>query len=567
MAGKFEWWPRAVLNGVAQAVFCDNPIAGLLQIGALFFLSPWIALGGLVGALVGTVVGDRAGTWSKLEVGLGLAGVNLSILGSFLGYIAQGARPEPVLFAVAVLVCLTIEHGLRRGLERFTLPTLSLPAVATLFLIAGLYASIGRPFWPSAQIMPLGDVGPYAAIALSLVAMATKSIQATILTAALAGTAAILSGLATGNGLIGPVGLWAFTVAPCVFGIHAVFLAGSRLGAIAGTIAALIGAALWTAWMVSPLAAIMPPLLIPFILATWLVIAVGRRVLGPEVFLPSVWSVVGAIRQARAAHRPVIVMTGAGASTASGIPDYVSGTWLDADIPASTYAYDRFLTSAQCRRYYWDACDRFRAVAAAARPNAGHRALAGLEADGWITTVITQNVDRLHQAAGSDAVIELHGRVDRARCLSCGETGDWPPARVWQRFDLTCKTCGGLLKPAVIAMGETIPPIAWDRAVEAVTDCGVLVIVGSQMAVSSAAALMAKAREYGARIVFVNVGGPPTGYGPGDVLVGARAEAALPAIARLLGSESVAGSRPVRTTASRTKPASGVDEAESRATA
>lgn len=78
---------------------------------------------------------------------------------------------------------------------------------------------------------------------------------------------------------------------------------------------------------------------------------------------------------------------------------------------------------------------------------------------------------------------------------------------------------------------------------------------------------MAKAREYGARIAFVNLGGPPIGYTPGDVLVGERAEAALPAIARLLASESVAESRPVRTTTSRTKPAPGVDEAENRAMA
>ena len=179
------------------------------------------------------MVGARAGTWSKLEVGLGLAGVNLSILGSFLGYVAQGGRPEPALFAVAALVCLAIEYAARRGLERFALPTLSLPAVATVLLVAGLYASVERPFWPGARIMLLGDVGPYAAVVLSLVAMATKSVPATILTAALAGMAAVFSGLATGSGLIGPAGLWAFTVTPCVFGMHAVFLAGSRLGAIA----------------------------------------------------------------------------------------------------------------------------------------------------------------------------------------------------------------------------------------------------------------------------------------------------------------------------------------------
>ena len=230
----------------------------------------------------------------------------------------------------------------------------------------------------------------------------------------------------------------------------------------------------------------------------------------------------------------MVVLTGAGTSTASGIPDYLSGAWLDKDVPASTYSYGRFLESSRCRRLYWEACDRFREVAMRAAPNRGHRALAALERKGWLSATITQNVDQLHQQAGAGEVIELHGQINRVRCLSCTETGRWPPAGTWRKFDLCCRSCGGHLKPAVIAMGENIPPTAWERSLAAAKDCGVLLVIGSQMAVSSAAELLTKARDYGAQIVFINLGAKALGYLPGDLYLEHRFEDALPAIARLL---------------------------------
>jgi NAD-dependent deacetylase len=367
----------------------------------------------------------------------------------------------------------------------------------------------------------------------------TKSSFATLLTALLSAGAAIASGFALGTGWFGPPSLWAFTVAPAAFGIHAVFLAGSRLGAVAGLAAALLATAIWIVWTMSGFDSAVAPVLVPFIVATWIVMLAVRRIAGPAVFDPHVWQAVAVIREARSGNRPVVALTGAGISTASGIPDYVSGKWLDDSIPVSTYAYDRFLASPRCRRLYWDACSRFREVARRATPNAGHRALAAMEAAGWLGTIVTQNVDGLHQGAGPREVIELHGCIDRVRCISCGASSDWPPAAVWRKYDLRCHGCGELLKPAVIAMGENVPIAAWEKAAAAVKDCGVLIVTGSQMTVSSAAALLATAREYGARIVNVNLGRPVGGYVPGDVLIEGRAEEALPAIAKLLGSYPV----------------------------
>jgi NAD-dependent deacetylase len=539
MVGSFSFWARATLNGVAQTVFCDTPLAGALTLTALALISPWSAVGGLLGAALGAAAALHLRGWKRFEIELGLAGVNLSILGAFLAYSTTSGGLPPALAAMAALACIAIEQACRPPLAKIGLPVLSFPATATALLTTMAVVAMGRAVASAPPDLPLGEPGVYLSLGLFIAAMATKSGFATLLTVVLSASAALGSGLALGTGLIGPASLWAFTVAPAAFGIHAVFLAESRLGAVAGLACASVAAAIWALWLAIGVDTVLAPVLVPFILATWIVMAAVRRIAGPAVFDPHVWQAVAAIREARSTSRPVVALTGAGISTASGIPDYVSGKWLDDGVPVSTYSYDRFLASPRCRRLYWDACHRFRQVVRRARPNAGHHALAAMERAGWLDTIITQNVDRLHAEAGRREVIELHGRIDRVRCTSCGASSDWPPAAVWRKYDLRCNGCGELLKPAVIAMGENVPAAMWEKAAGAVKNCGVLIVTGSQMAVSSAADLLATAREYGARVVCVNLGPPVCALQPGDVLVEDRAEEALPAIAKLLGSYPV----------------------------
>lgn len=549
MVGSFNRWSRAILNGVAQTVFCDTPVAGILALTALALISPWGAIGGLFGAALGTAVSVHLRTLNRVEIEMGLAGVNLSILGAFLAYTAATGALPPALAVIAALACVAIEQVARPLLNRIGLPVLSLPATLTALLTTAALVALGHGAAVAPPALPLGEPGLYLALALFVAAMATKSLFAAALTVILSAGAAVAAGLALGGGWFGPPSLWAFSVAPAAFGVHAVFLAGSRLGAIAGTACGLLAAALWTIWVALGLDVILAPVLVPFIGATWIVMLAVRRIAGPAVFDPHVWQAVEAIREARAGQRLVVALTGAGVSTASGIPDYVSGKWLDDGVPTSTYAYDRFLASPRCRRLYWDACHRFRQVAARAAPNASHRALAAMSAAGRLDTVITQNVDRLHQGAGAHDVVELHGRIDRVRCTSCGAASDWPPGAVWRKFDLRCSACGELLKPAVIAMGENVPVAAWEKAHAAVKDCGVLIVTGSQLAVSSAATLLATAREYGARVVCINLGPPIVALMPGDVLIEGRAEEILPAIAILLGSSPVRTPAPPPATA------------------
>ena len=539
MAGNYSHWTRAILNGIAQTVFCDTPLAGAMALTAFALISPWAAVGGIIGAALGTAVGAQQQRWNRVELELGLAGVNLSILCAFLGYATATGMVHPALAAMAVLACVAIEYEIRPLFAKVGLPVLSLPAVATVMLTVAALVAMGHGFALAPPALPLGEPGLYLALGLLVAAMATKSMAATFLMVVLSAGAAVASGLVLGDGWYGPPSLWAFTVAPSAFGVYAIFLAGSRMGAIAGVVCALLAAAIWTVWTAAGFDGVPAPVLVPFLLATWIVMFAVQRIAGRTVFDPHVWQAVAAIREAQSGHRSVVALTGAGISTASGIPDYVSGKWLDDGVPASTYAYDRFLASPRCRRLYWDACDRFRKGVTGAQPNTGHRALAAMAAAGWLDCVITQNVDRLHHGAGSPEVVELHGRIDRVRCTSCGASTDWPPGAVWRKYDLRCNGCGELLKPAVIAMGENVPAAAWDKAAAAVKNSGVLIVVGSQLAVSSAAALLDKAREYGAKIVCVNLGAPVCALMPGDVLIDGRAEDVLPAIAMLLGGYPV----------------------------
>jgi len=547
MAGAFDHIARSTLNGLGQIVFADRPLAGLIVLAGFFSVEPWAAVGAFAGSLLGALASGVLKTWNKVETSLGLAGANLAIIGASFGFVASGAV-RPLTMLLAVIVCLALEAAGKRLFQPLGLPVLSFPAVVTLLLLTGFHGAMGHPFWaelagPAEDIVIL--VLP---ILLFSTAMAMKSWQAALLTAALTAAAALASGYILGEHWLGPISLWTLAVAPAAFGVHAVFLAGSRLGAICGIGAAALSAVFWAAWAASPLASAAPPLLVPFILSTLVVLTAVRLVVGPIVLDPHVWAAVEEIRQARAAGLPALALTGAGISTGSGIPDYASGAWLDPKTPVSTYAYERFVESKRCRKLYWDACYRFRDAVSTAEPNEGHRALAAMQRKGWLGTTVTQNVDRLHQAAGTDSVIELHGRIDGIRCLGCGETSEWPPTGLWRKFDLACRSCGGLLKPAVIAMGENVPPSAWEKAEAAAGACGVVLVIGSQMAISSAAALLARARAGGAKVIVLNLDQSAVPLQPGDLVLNLRAEEALPAIAALLGCYPVPARRDVGST-------------------
>lgn len=199
--------------------------------------------------------------------------------------------------------------------------------------------------------------------------------------------------------------------------------------------------------------------------------------------------------------RRAVALTGAGISVESGIPDFRSkgGLW-------ERFDPREFATIQAFRRNpakVWTMLLEMEAVILAARPNSAHLALAELEARGKLMGVITQNVDNLHQAAGSRNVVEYHGNALRFACLSC--RGRWERAALdFSRLPLYCH-CGGLIKPDVVFFGEPIPAAAQEAAYELVSACDLLIIIGTSGEVAPASFLPLTAKEAGAVILENNL--------------------------------------------------------------
>jgi NAD-dependent deacetylase len=233
------------------------------------------------------------------------------------------------------------------------------------------------------------------------------------------------------------------------------------------------------------------------------------------------------------AARDVVFVTGAGISTESGIPDFrgPDGTW--SKFNPEDFTSQKFLARHETRVATWE---RFRDNPAhAAQPNAAHRAIAELEQLGKVDRVITQNVDGLHQLAGSSAsrVIEIHGTMRWVACLDCQRR--YPAAEILERVRSgmavpRCDDCGGWLKSATISFGQPMPRSAMAEASAAAQRCDLCIVVGSSLVVYPAADLPVQAVRSGARLAIVNASETALdAYA--DLIVNAQAGAILPAVA------------------------------------
>ncbi|MFC4078510.1 NAD-dependent protein deacetylase [Amycolatopsis samaneae] len=229
----------------------------------------------------------------------------------------------------------------------------------------------------------------------------------------------------------------------------------------------------------------------------------------------------------------VLVLSGAGLSTESGIPDYrgAAGS-LRRHTPMT---YGEFVGSAEGRRRYWARSHLGWRTIARARPNSGHHAVARLRALGHVSGVITQNVDGLHQAAGTPGVVDLHGILDRVICLSCGRYSareeldrrlraanpgfraavsavnpdgdvDLAEHEVAGFVVVDCESCGGLLKPDVVFFGENVPGSRVERCYRMVRECSALLVLGSSLTVMSGLRFVRRAAAAGVPVAIVNQG-------------------------------------------------------------
>ncbi|MBI3770874.1 MAG: Sir2 family NAD-dependent protein deacetylase [Deltaproteobacteria bacterium] len=208
------------------------------------------------------------------------------------------------------------------------------------------------------------------------------------------------------------------------------------------------------------------------------------------------------------AARSLVVLSGAGISTESGIPDFRSPGGLWSRYDPSEFTFQRFCANAETRRRYWEMGASLYPLLKRAEPNRAHRALAALERRGGLHRIITQNIDGLHQRAGNtpERVIEIHGTALEVTCLSCGARQDRDPVQA--RFaagdlDPHCE-CGGILKPATISFGQAMPERETATAFADAAAADVFLVVGSSLVVFPAADLPAVALERGATLLIVN---------------------------------------------------------------
>ena len=210
----------------------------------------------------------------------------------------------------------------------------------------------------------------------------------------------------------------------------------------------------------------------------------------------------------------VVIFTGAGVSTESGIPDFRSpgGLW-DRYNPNDFY-FQRFLSSEEAQEKYWQMHSELYKTLKASKPNPAHYACVELYKMGRLSSVITQNIDNLHQEAGlpEERVIELHGNALRVSCLSCGRL--YSREKVQRRIDAgekipRCAECGGLLKPTTISFGQTMPQEEMRRAEAEARNAALFIVVGSSLVVHPAASMPLYAKEAGARLVIVNLASTP----------------------------------------------------------
>ena len=223
-----------------------------------------------------------------------------------------------------------------------------------------------------------------------------------------------------------------------------------------------------------------------------------------------------------AAARAIAALTGAGVSAESGVPTFrgSGGLWKDyrAEEVATPQAFQRD------PRLVWEFYNYRRDLLATVEPNPAHRALAELESMRAGFTLITQNVDRLHQRAGSRRVLELHGNIWEVRCTRCGRTFDKTGEKLPELP--CCGECGGLLRPCVVWFGESLPMDVWAEAERCVAECDCLLVIGTSANVHPAAGLAWTAARAGANVIEINLEPTPAReittlglYGPAGVIL------------------------------------------------
>jgi NAD-dependent deacetylase len=479
-------------------------------------LAPRAAAGAAVACTVATALARLRG-YPYAEWRRGLYGYVAALTGVFWGVLFAPTWRAWLALGLAALAAPALTRQAHRLLTPQQLPALALPALVLTW--AGWLV-----LTPAGPAAPPGPLAQAAGFSLTLAGLAVSSRLLAI--TALLGTAVGLA-VSAGLGGAGAAGIVGNSL-PTAMALGGVFLAFSPAALLVAALGAAAAGALWWTLMVHG-ALPLPALVAPFSLVTIGVVTalrlprLRRLVPGRPTPLPlaSIGSPEAAWRARRAQDhlyalaaraRKICVLTGAGISTAAGLPDFrgPGGLWARTrDIQLAD-----FVRSAPARAAYWQEEQRFFRLVEAASPGPAHRALAALGRQGRLSAVVTQNVDGLHRAAGlpADAVIELHGSIREAFCLDCHHVVE--RATLSSRVDgghaaLYCPVCQGLLKGGSVMFGERVSPARLDAALRAVLASDLLLVLGTSLLVAPASDLLRWARDAGVPIVIVNATATP----------------------------------------------------------
>jgi NAD-dependent deacetylase len=521
VTGRFLWHARelgrATAAGHAQVLFSESPLGGLLLLLGLVPIAPRAAASAVLACAIATCLAQLR-RYPRPEWRRGLYGYGAALAGVFWGLLfAPGAATWLALVAAALLTppLTRLAHRLLTPRE---VPALALPALVLTWFAALFLDAAPTDATPgiSAQV---------AAWTLTLAGLALSS-RLLLVTALLGVAVGLLLSAVVGDA--SRAGVLANSV-PTAVALGSVLLPLSPASLGLAAFASAVAGVFW--WSASGLLALpLPPLVAPFNLVTIATllalraVQVRRLVPGRPAPLPlAAISSPDAARCGELARRRLLdlagqaekicVLTGAGVSRASGLPDFrgPSGPWTR----TRRITLTDFVQSPELRRMYWREEERFFRLIERARPAATHLALADLHRRGRLSAVVTQNVDGLHQAAGTppEAVIELHGAMRQAFCLDCGR--EVPRAPLSRRITLGaaalyCVACQGLLNGGSIMFGEPVSPARLDAALRAVLASDLLLVLGSSLLVAPASDLLRWARDAGIPIAIVNA--TPTPY-------------------------------------------------------
>ena len=493
---------EATIRGLAQIAFSDKISSGFIIFFSIIIISPMSAIGAIIGALLSSLISYKYykenfhSEWKKgyFCYSSGVLGI---ILGSYLIY----SPLYFLIFIISVIFCSLLDIILKKIFIKYSTPTFALSTIIVFWFLYAIILFYEYPFWISIGAFPLNYWSVYICIAGILLTLFLNNNKATVMTLLFTSIAIFFSTQVLNLSIYNSANLWAFNIATISYISSIIFLPLGLVGYLMIGISNMLSLSIWLLWIYTGFWQILPPIIAPFTLSILILIFISNKIFGPIIYTPNLWNIVELIKK----YKNICVLSGAGVSTPSGIPDYVSGEWLDQKHNFKDYNFTNFLKNRSSRKIYWEVCYKFYRNFQKKDHNIIHETLFKLEKEKKVSSIITQNVDGFHQSAGSKKVIELHGNISNLSCLTCKKKYQWEKInKEWIERDIKCSECLDFVKPSVISMEQELEPLVWTKAKNRVKEAKLLLVLGTQLSISSAIGLLEIARDKKIKVIIIN---------------------------------------------------------------